>query len=24
MPQASIKIGIDLDPIKPIKGCVSF
>ena len=24
MPQASIKIGVDLDPIKPIKGCVTF
>ena len=24
MPQASIKIGIDLDAIKPIKGCVTF
>ncbi len=24
MPQQSIKIGIDLDPIKPIKGCVTF
>lgn len=24
MPMASIKIGVDLDPIKPIKGCVTF
>ena len=24
MPRASIKIGVDLDPIKPIKGCVTF
>lgn len=24
MPKASIKIGVDLDPIKPIKGCVTF
>lgn len=24
MPIASIKIGVDLDPIPPIKGCVSF
>ena len=24
MPKASIKIGVDLDPIKPIKGVVSF
>lgn len=24
MPMASIKIGVDLDAIKPIKGCVTF
>ncbi len=24
MPIASIKIGVDLAPIKPIKGCVTF
>jgi len=24
MPMASIKIGVDLDPIKPIRGCVTF
>jgi AdoMet-dependent rRNA methyltransferase SPB1 len=24
MPTASIKIGVDLDPIKPIKGCLTF
>ena len=24
MPKASIKIGVDLDVIKPIKGCVTF
>ena len=24
MPRASIKIGVDLDPIPPIKGCVTF
>ena len=24
MPQASIKIGVDLDPIPAIKGCVTF
>jgi hypothetical protein len=24
MPIASIKIGVDLDPIPPIKGCVTF
>ena len=24
MPQASIKIGVDLDLIPPIKGCVTF
>ena len=24
MPKASIKIGVDLDMIKPIKGCVTF
>jgi AdoMet-dependent rRNA methyltransferase SPB1 len=24
MPQASIKIGVDLDVIKPIKGCITF
>jgi len=24
MPMASIKIGVDLDVIKPIKGCITF
>lgn len=24
MPMASIKIGVDLDAIKPIKGCLTF